>query len=160
MSVLIPGAREIVDIGGIVIPVSNLHVIGGYTATSGRNTTLRIPTSSSGYQVPASMKFKVMAIQASFPFSATSLGVDIQLGYADNDIGEDTTTALTNPVYTFGSQNTQLFNAGGNSISGPNNIYTRVIGGTFEVPATKYTFIGSTITQAKIVYIFGKVVSA
>lgn len=70
--------------------------------TSGRVSTLRLNTPfAAGYQVTAGKTLYIVGMKI-FAQNAIAADAAVALGYADNDVGLDVTTARTNPIPVLG----------------------------------------------------------
>lgn len=99
MSVLIPGARAVLEVAGRVFTdLTNLIQLTAFTVSGGPVATFRKPGTTSGYQVPASKSFNMLAINATHRETA-STNVRFALVYSDNDASIASTATWTNPVY-------------------------------------------------------------
>ena len=65
-------------------------------------STFRKSGTSVGYQVTAGKQFYISSLRISYG-DDTGSNIGIALGYADNDLGIDSTTARTNPVPIMGN---------------------------------------------------------
>jgi hypothetical protein len=94
------GTIPSITVGGRVFTdLTSLKVLSSGVITNPR-CTFRLPTGSAGYQVTAGTTLTVSAIRI-VP-STTGLSV-CTLAQTDNDVGLDSATAFTNPVYQGGS---------------------------------------------------------
>lgn len=135
--IILPAAVPSLSIGGRVFTdVSNLKILGAsFDAVTTVNGTFRLPNTTAGYQVPASKKFVVMAIVVKiFESTAAASTIGMRLQYSDNDVGLQTSTALTNAVAVFGSNQASSFGTLANT-SLSSQFQEAVY---FEVPAAKY----------------------
>jgi hypothetical protein len=140
--VAVPQAVKSLTIGGRTFvgdEVDNLLILNGIAAAANA-TTLRKPNVSAGYQVPAGKKYTIYAIDVQNNHASSTTQVSV--GYADNDIGLNSGSALTNPVYANTGTNSNFsgvtgpHNGGGFSGSGQ----TQAVINKFVVPAGKYPF--------------------
>lgn len=65
-------------------------------------SSFRLANGTSGYAVTGGTTLTVYAV-AIIPNDSSTIG--FQLAYSDNDVGSDTNTAFTNPVYWMGASN-------------------------------------------------------
>lgn len=127
------GTVETLQIGGRVFTdLTNLIKIGGYVSSTTK-TTLRKSGSSSGYQVTALKTLTLAAITMTLTGAAGS-SPSGQIGYADNDVGLNQSTSLTNPNYIFAD-------SVANWVSNEQNTQPQVLHIDFPVPASKYVFV-------------------
>lgn len=96
-----PAAKPSLTIGGRTFTdLDNLIILTCYSAATGGGT-FRAQGSSSGYQVTSGKTLRVLAVKST---SGTSTATPTYLlAQSDNDIGLNSATALTNPVYHNGS---------------------------------------------------------
>lgn len=110
--------------------------------------TFRKPGSSTGYLVPVGKTFKAQALQLNVTVGASNSLMSV--GYADNDVGVNTSTAPTNPVYAAGnSLASGFFNL--NLTGAP----LQVVLPDFLIPAQKYIYqvaSGGTATYATVLF--------
>jgi hypothetical protein len=96
-------AQQVFRIGAFATDtVTDIINLQGFTTTTGNLCTLRKSGVTSGYQVTAGKTFyaaKIIIMQS----DNTAIVNGVSFGYADNDIGQDTTTARTNPVAMIGN---------------------------------------------------------
>jgi len=110
MGLALQGTGDTLKIGGRTLTnLTNLIQLKACVeATTTVRATFRKNNATSGYVVPASKQFRVVGYKAASQGAAsTSQGSIFTLGYADNDVGFDASTAFTNPVY----QSTSSINA-------------------------------------------------
>lgn len=139
MSVLIPGARAVLEVGGRVFTdLTNLIILRAKT-TSGTNSSFRTSGGSGGYQVTTG---KTLTIRTIRQFQDAAVSNPWSLLYSDNDMGFATATAPTNPIYSYGqtSTSTPFVNSSAGA-TGERQFHTN-----FAVPATKY--VGVTAAEA------------
>jgi hypothetical protein len=131
---LVPSVRPVVEIAGRVFTdlSSNLIILGGGNATDNNVTTARKSDATSGYAVTASKTLEIWAGKANVV--TTVAGGNLILGYADNDVGQDSATAQTNPKY-FGSDP----NGYAGKIFHTQSVGQQESNFYFRVPAGKYT---------------------
>lgn len=148
-----------VSIGGRVFTdLANLKILGaGFDAATTVNSTFRAPNTSAGYQVPVGKKFVVMAIVVKiYEATATASTIGIRLQYSDNDVGMQTSTALTNAVTTFGATQASSFGSLANTSLGAQ--FQEAI--YFEIPAAKYLTGINISGKASNALIYGYEVAA
>lgn len=75
--------------------MAKLKILSGQTATSGRATTLRLPNGTAGYQNGGTN----LIVWATKVYTTSAQGNTCQLGYGDTDVGINSASAPTNPVY-------------------------------------------------------------
>lgn len=125
------GITPSLTIGGRVFTdLTNLIILHGAVAAGQANCSLRKANGVAGYAVTAG---KTLTIYACKGRSNTAANTKIILLYSDNDMGVDTATAPTNPVYIMGSTaNYGLTYSGGASVD-----QEQAHEINFQVPATK-----------------------
>jgi hypothetical protein len=145
---LVPGVRPAIQVGGRVFTdLTNLILIYG-RATTTTNSTLRKPNGSSGYTPAAGKTFTVHAVRA-IVMAAAAAGCII--GYADNDIGFSSASALTNPVRIGGASHPFIAMA---SLTPDMNEAALGLSGAFAVPEAKYPFCESSSGDV-LVHVYG-----
>lgn len=137
--------RPTIEVGGrIFTDLDNLVILHGYTAGNLR-CTLRKPNASAGYQVPVSKKFVVKAMRVWANTTGNGYGT---LGYSDNDVGQNSATALTNGVFLGGDASIDASGSGKAAQAASGAYVQRGEGLTnFEVPAGKYISMTGSQTQ-------------
>jgi hypothetical protein len=117
--------------GRVFTDLDNLIYLSGAVPTGAR-CTLRKNNGSAGYQVTTG---KTMTIYAAVGFPSTTSYGNFTLFYADNDVGQSSSTALTNGVYLNGDSASRII------FYQANNASTWGIGSpcNFAVPAQKYS---------------------
>lgn len=144
----------------VYLPTSNVLTVGGYTfidfsqgtsskffslhaknvTASGGASTFRKPNATSGYSVPASKAFNLLAVKINVITAAS--GGTIQLAYADNDSGiSGASGSISNPVYMMNSDTLDCTTAGLKEFSFPY---------PFVVPTGKYITINSSTSGCVI----------
>lgn len=97
------GNIPLLTVGGRTFTdLTTLLVLVAYVTGANRSTA-RLPGATSGYQVTSGKTYQIRAIQLA-PSGTNGNG---QLYYSDNDIGLSSGTALTNPIYQYGTVNAQ-----------------------------------------------------
>jgi len=145
------GTIDTLTVGGRTFTdLTNLIILYGLVSTAGRHTTLRLPNASSGYQVTSGKTFKIEAIFAST--SSASAG-PVMPFYGDTDVGLDSASAPTNPVYIGGNNNPQAIALAGNT-SGNLVLSNPIPGMNFSVPAGKYPCVYAGATSS-LVAVYG-----
>ena len=114
--------------GTTYVDLVNLIFIGGLV-TAGNGASLRKGNGTAGYQVTAGKTLTLTSVQCTLTTAGTAT-----LAYSDNDIGQNSATALTNPVYYFAQTVQFNMTSTGNT---EQSIY-------FPVAATKYVTPVST----------------
>ncbi|MDE2099297.1 MAG: hypothetical protein KGL39_18735 [Patescibacteria group bacterium] len=97
MSILVTRSGDIA-----VDTVTDLIQLYGFIATDGNVSHLRLPFTTSGYQVTAG---KTLYLVRMMVLGSGANGW-WKLGYADNDVGYNTATARTNPIMAIGTDDT------------------------------------------------------
>ena len=116
------GGRNITDLANLIL------LVGG---VSGANyTSLRKPESSSGYQVPASKVFRILAMEVTV---TTAVAGGAHILYADNDIGLSQAGPPTNPVYPGATTTSQNGIVASTATAGKIEIPLR-----WDIPTGKY----------------------
>ncbi len=145
------GTIETLTIGGYVFTnIAGLIVLASKGTTNG-NCTLRKmnPPGSAGYAVTSGKTLTIYAISMLSNAAMTN-----SLLYADNDVGLDTATSFTNPVY-FGSGSATAVTmfvvpTSQTGINGPMQFAP-----VFSVPATKYPAIVTNTGNTNSVTAYG-----
>lgn len=137
----------------------NFTVLRGYcSGTTNVRCTLRKLSGSAGYQVPVGKKFKLKAARIWTEHTAASSSLPAVIAYADNDVGQNASTAFTNPVYQCGAiEPSGLGSQGFNSTCIQEFLFH-----DWEVPAGKYVVAQAMNTGvvAITVELFGEEVAA
>lgn len=120
--------------------VSSLIILGTYLVANGK-ATFRQPNGTSGYAVPGGQTLTIIGVQIH-----AAVGSSAQLGlvYSDNDVGFNSTTAFTNPVYQFGDANFSFFRNPGVTANGLAPGMPQSFATYFQVPTGKYPGINHT----------------
>jgi hypothetical protein len=123
------GGRVFTDLSTLITLVTAIQ-------TANRSGTFRLTNGSSGYPVTASKTLTVsaMSVISTNQVAGNSAGV-ASFGYADNDVGVNSATALTTPVYYGGSALIGLAPVGEPSFGGEFQYSVKLV-----VPAGKYPF--------------------
>lgn len=96
------GTIPTLTVGGRVFTdLTTLIELTGFCGNTNTNASLRLYSGSSGYQVTVGKTLTLHAQQISWTTASGSAG--FALGYADNDVGMDSGTAFTNPVWRGGT---------------------------------------------------------
>lgn len=137
--------------GRVFTDLVNLKQLRFSTASGGNfSATARLPSASSGYQVPVGKTFKVVAVQYFIESAAAAGGSKtVAIAQSDNDVGLNSATALSNAVYPGGA----LGNAFLNAISTLQNNWEAVV--DFSVAASKYISVENTTGAGLKGWIFG-----
>lgn len=114
------------------VDIASLIVIGISTGGNGFGT-LRAPNGTSGYPVTTAKTLKIYAADAS---ELVAVGKPVGIGYGDTDVGDNSLSAPTTPIYMYGISNTALFILTANA--------EKAAPTRFDVPASKYVFINAT----------------
>ena len=141
------GSRVFTDLTNLITLSANVSS----TASQGR-TTLRKLNASAGYQVTAGKTFTVAAALI-FPKASMS-NYNLQLLYADNDVGTRSNTAFTNAFYACNDNAATAMLVSSSLV--PANGYLSwesVIG--FQAPATKYLSIDAGVLVDCVIKIYG-----
>lgn len=134
--------------GRVFTDLTTLIITGGVVVTPGNRTSLRLPNGSAGYPVTALKTLNIVAIEVQNSSAAGNADAVTQFGYGDNDVGVDSATAITNPVYYGGSAT--------NSIMAPAAAQsTQQFILNFNVPAGKYVFFQNNASANVSIRIFG-----
>ncbi len=143
MAVVIGATRPCLVIGGRVFTdiSSNLIVISGCTVTGGRYSTMG-KAGATGYAVTAAKTLTIEAV-----LFAGSTSNSIKMAYSDNNIGHDSATALTNPVYMANNSSGAYYRFMGNAV-GSSDVWHPY----FAIPATKYLNFGTTADTYGVAY--------
>jgi hypothetical protein len=151
-------APRTITIGGFTFdwdPIGNANdvlLIAVMSGTSTRYSTARKLNSVAGLVVPGGRSLTVVAAKTiSFNSPATYWG----MGQSDNDVGIQSSTSPTNPVYASNVAIPPI-----SAVAGGVGATSEVGGILFSVPATKYlTLIGGGVASDGVaVYLFCKLV--
>lgn len=123
------GGRIFTDLSTIIIVTAPLD------QSTGAKATFRLPGGTAGYPVTAAKTYTVHAIS----LNANTAISGYQFLYSDNDVGLNTATAHTNPIYENGGSITVA------SVGTPANTF-QGIATKFAIPAGKYP--GSIVVGA------------
>ena len=119
----------------------NLKILFHYMGGGGtKYSTGRLGSGSAGYVVPTGFKLVIRAVKAEYNGS-TVTNLSFTFGYGDTDVGLNSGSLPTSPVYFCGDSNMITGILGG-------NIASEVMNGApinFEVPAGKYFFMGAGV---------------
>ena len=123
--------------GRVFIDLDNLIILYGY---AGANTacTPRKWNGSSGYTPSGSLKFVCLAVKCT-SFSVTA--ARSQFGSGNTDVGMDSASLPTSPVYVAGSSAVQELASGVSGSTGAGPYETAVY---FEIPNGKFAFCNGT----------------
>lgn len=143
---LVQGLKPTLQIGGrIFTDLSNLIVLTATVKTASRYTTLRKVGASAGYQVPVGKTFTAHAMRILGTGSAQmTTGI---LLYGDTDVGYDSASAPTNPIFPGGFSEVSAVRA---MISIVNTTYynSAEVSNFFKIIAQKYPCIFSDNVNA------------
>lgn len=130
--------------------LTNLIPVYGFTEGTNTNSTFRKANTASSY-APSAVTYVIKAVQ--IMNMDGSQNTFISLGYCDNDLGQDSATAPTNPVYWF-TNSTTVCNIGPTTTNTPSLVNQIPI--NFTVPAGKFPFYkGAGGAQVERVILFG-----
>jgi hypothetical protein len=141
---------------GDVVPgtFADIILLQAFVSADGNVSHLRLPFATSGYQVTAGKSLYLAKVHE----RGTGNPGWWKFGYADNDVGFNTTTARTNPVMSIGVDDT--------GSNGWNNVPVNYTGAALITPvdflwklsiAAKYPFVrrvGATPTNALFLWCF------
>ncbi len=127
--------------GRVFTDLTNLIVLTA-AHSAGNLSTLRLPGASSGYQVPAGKTLKIWAIRQ---YTTSSYVAPTSLGYGDTDVGYNSGSTPTNPIY---------YSVGANAYTAGATTGITETSLLFSVPTGKYVF-GSTSGQQGGTTVFG-----
>ena len=145
MSVLIPGARSVIQVGGRVFTdLNNLLIFRARTSTTatGANCTMRVANGTAGYAVTTGKTLTIRAIKA--VGDVASAFTYFSLLYSDNDMGFATNNAATNAVHAYGASSESF----GTDPTLENNTFNT----NFAIPAAKYPGVIDGNTGAGLGY--------
>lgn len=100
MAQLLAGQRPSLTIANRVFTVFTGLIRVHGVCGSNSNATFRKSASSSGYTPSGSTAFRLWAVKT---ICRTAAGVLPKIAYSDNDVGQDSASSLTNPVYVGGN---------------------------------------------------------
>lgn len=159
MSVLIPGTRETLSVGGLVFTKlsSLIHLFINTTGTNRRASARKIGSGTSSGYSPSGVTFYAKAARC---WSAGTAIGQLSLAQTDNDCGTAGTTAFTNPVYFGSESSTAVVHA---PFSASASVSQDVVFGSArganggKVASTKYLSIdsGGAASSECSTYIFG-----
>lgn len=150
MAVLIPSGRMVFQVGGVTfVDLNNMITLGAFSSSSGNYATFRQPNGTAGYAVTSAKTLKLYAMRLQ---SAATASQQSQLAYGDNDVGFNTSTVPTNPVYWIGSNSVDILETQTNS-----NQWSRdgELSIRFDIVATKYPFHKGNGTHLQVCTVFG-----
>lgn len=144
------GTIPTLTVGGRVFTdLTTLKVLHASVSTDTRASTFRAEGATAGYPVTTAKTLTIAAINI---YNISGNNGKWRFGYADNDVGFDSATALTNPIHMAASTDTG-FNVPGNSATTwANNGYVNPL---FPIPATKYFFVVLSTTSTSQVVAYG-----
>lgn len=146
------GSSEVVVIGGMIMPKSNLICLVAYMASGSKNATFRKTNGTAGYTPSGTKKFVTRAIEVNAAITAAAGGVDVMLSQGDTDLGMNSASAVSNPVYFGGHNSSYIFNA---AEYGAAKKFERAIP-NFEVANGKYLCVsGTTAMGDKQIHVYG-----
>lgn len=153
-SVILPPTIPTLMVGGRVFTdLANLIILYGYVSgATTTNCSLRKQGGSAGYTVTAGKTYTILAVRAYGSYTATVAGSFGYLGYSDNDVGVNSSTAYTNAK---NPGNNGLLGQVGNAALGSNGLWEWLC--DFQVPATKipsFTGNGGAAINTNVV-VFG-----
>lgn len=140
--------------GQVFTDLTTLIVLYGSVATTTRYTTLRKPGATSGYQVTTG---KTMTIRAAKINYITPTGSPtINFLYGDTDVGINSASAPTNPVYLGGDSSSSCGVLGGTSGASSGPATYGESSPFFPVVALKYSamFLNVTATVNILAYAY------
>lgn len=145
------GSKDTLQLGERAInDLANLITVGGQL-TSGARTTLRLPNASSGYAVTAGKTFTVVGCTIVNGSATSAL---LSLAQTDNDVGQDSATAFTNPVYLYGSVNYLFYRNGSQGGTAPNvGQPSSFFLPKFQIAATKFISINQGSGSAATIFV-------
>ncbi len=125
--------------GRVFSDMANLISLYTYTESNTKGT-FRKSNGSAGYPVTTAKTLTLGAMRVIIN-AASSAVYPIQLAQSDNDLGLDSSSSLTNPLYYAGASTAGIILMGnpGILVSGPG--YFESGGFAFQVAATKYASI-------------------
>lgn len=115
--------------GRVFVDMENLLRFGAYISAGNNNATFRLAAATSGYQVPGGKTLTVGAVQAMTVNAVGGGNSGYRLLQSDNDVGFDSPTSFSNPIYEFDNQNSAYIFTDNRASEFPSSM---------EVPATKY----------------------
>jgi len=128
------GTIPTLDIGGrIFTDLTNLIVLQAQNTTTSHWGTFRKPNSTSGYQVTSGKTLHILGAQSSIIVDGGA-GGNATVLYGDTDVGIDSASAPTNPIYPYGTVAVSI--SGSIPLNLAPGVYPQSL--NFDVPATKY----------------------
>jgi len=92
------GSSPTLNIAGSTYKHEGMVVLLAFTTNGASYATPKKMGSTAGYQVPVGKTFRLLGIDY-VGSAAPSTSIGVALGYADTDVGLNTGSAPTNPVY-------------------------------------------------------------
>jgi hypothetical protein len=134
MGFVAQGLAPTLTIGGRVFTdLENLIILRGGCSPAGANTrtTMRTPNGTSGYVVPTGKVLRLLAVRVKMSGTFNAGAGQMDVGYADNDVGVNSATVFTNSVTM------SVFNRVGCQVSADQGGYAEEAL-NFTIPAGKY----------------------
>lgn len=99
MTVLVPGARNILVVAGLVLPMRGLKVLRTHVTSSSWSVFFdnSFDQTAAVYQVPSGKTFNLRAYRWQ-QYSASSATAGASLAYGDASLGVNSGSAMTNPI--------------------------------------------------------------
>lgn len=129
--------------------LSGLIILHAQVNTAGRVSTLRKANATSGYQVTSGKTLHIKAVKI-MNVSTTALSVG-HLGYGDTDVGFNSASPPTTPVWMAGESSVPML--GGTYAASDATANAHFV--SFDVPATKYAFIFLTGPSGNSAIMYG-----
>ena len=144
------GNVDSLTIGGVTFTdLTNLIVLTGAVGAINNKTTLRKPDGTAGYQVTVGKTLTHRAVMLQIKNSTVTSTTYPKFQYSDNDVGVDTVTAFTNPVFYGGDTFNATFGLNVQALAASNHFPI-----FWSVPATKYSGINAE-TANFVTWTFG-----
>lgn len=148
------GTIPSLTVGGVVFTdlSAALIVLYGSVATTTRYTTLRRTTATAGYQTTSGKTLTIRACKITY-ISLTG-NPTINLLYGDTDVGLNSSSAPTNPVYLGGDSSSSCGVLGGSSGAASGPVSYGETAPFFNTPSTKYSamFLNIEATTNMLAY--------
>lgn len=148
-----PARVQSLQVAGLIITnFVNFKVVGISSTSAGgtRYATARALGGTAGYQVPGGDQFRIVAARITGDSNP-----DWGIGYGDTDVGFNSASAPTTPVYIFGTSDAVFYST---TAGGPSEVAfaePEDTTGGFIVPASKYPFIVENAGTAFAGFLFG-----
>lgn len=146
VSSLIVGGRVFTEVDQLI------NLVGYQSGATNIRATFRKTNGSAGYEVPVGKSFRVMAWE--YNNQDQNVADGLALCYTDNDVGINTSTAFTNPVWLGGDASAAAVSTRGVQKPALQNQSGAI---EFLVPAGKFISMqGAATAEVRWVRLWGK----